>query len=52
MPVQETRTMSEPIRKKKKKGQPRPLPPDVTARNLAIEKQRREVLNENFLVCI
>ncbi|KAM0229479.1 hypothetical protein ACHAP5_011649 [Fusarium lateritium] len=33
----------------KRKGRPRPLPPDVTARNLAIEKQRREALNENFL---
>jgi len=28
----------------------RPLPPDVNTRNLAIEKQRREALNENFLV--
>jgi hypothetical protein len=35
----------------KRKGRPRPLPPDVTARNLAIEKQRREALNENFVVC-
>ncbi|KAF4993188.1 hypothetical protein FGRMN_6673 [Fusarium graminum] len=33
----------------KRKGRPRPLPPDVTARNLAIEKQRREAFNENFL---
>ncbi|RBR15934.1 uncharacterized protein FIESC28_07136 [Fusarium coffeatum] len=35
--------------KPKRKGRPRPLPPDVTARNLAIEKQRRGEMNENFL---
>lgn len=34
----------------RRKGRPRPLPPDVMARNLAIEKQRREALNENFVV--
>lgn len=28
----------------------RPLPPAVMARNLAIEKKRREALNERFLV--
>lgn len=28
----------------------RPLPPDVTARNLATEKHRREALNNSFLV--
>ncbi|KAL4910538.1 hypothetical protein BDW74DRAFT_172009 [Aspergillus multicolor] len=33
----------------KKRGRPRPLPPHVMARNLAIEKQRREALNEDFL---
>ncbi|KIW06101.1 hypothetical protein, variant [Verruconis gallopava] len=33
----------------KKPSRQRPLPPDVMARNLAIEKQRREALNENFL---
>ncbi|GKU06054.1 hypothetical protein FLAG1_09419 [Fusarium langsethiae] len=35
--------------KPKRKGRSRPLPPDVTARNLAIEKQRRGEMNENFL---
>ncbi|RGP76681.1 hypothetical protein FLONG3_5121 [Fusarium longipes] len=35
--------------KPKRKGRPRPLPPDVTARNLAIEKQRRGEMNESFL---
>ncbi|KAL4731572.1 hypothetical protein ACLX1H_000545 [Fusarium chlamydosporum] len=35
--------------KPKRKGRPRPLPADVTARNLAIEKQRRGEMNENFL---
>lgn len=34
----------------KRKNRPRPLPPDVTARNLAIEKQRRGELKEDFLV--
>ncbi|KAJ9611714.1 hypothetical protein H2200_004898 [Cladophialophora chaetospira] len=33
----------------KKKGRARPLPPDVNARNLRIEKQRREVMNEKFM---
>ncbi|KAF5989049.1 hypothetical protein FCOIX_85 [Fusarium coicis] len=33
----------------KRKNRPRPLPPDVTARNLAIEKQRRGELKEDFL---
>ncbi|KAF4345058.1 hypothetical protein FBEOM_932 [Fusarium beomiforme] len=33
----------------KRKKRPRPLPPDVTARNLAIEKQRRGELKEDFL---
>ncbi|KAF4454230.1 hypothetical protein F53441_3230 [Fusarium austroafricanum] len=33
----------------KRKGRARPLPPDVTARNLAIEKKRREELKEDFL---
>ncbi|KAH6951807.1 hypothetical protein DER45DRAFT_388294 [Fusarium avenaceum] len=33
----------------RRKGRPRPLPPNVMARNLAIEKQRREALNENFV---
>lgn len=36
--------------KVKKWSRPRPLPPDVTARNLAIEKYRREELNDSFLV--
>lgn len=35
--------------KPKRKGRSRPLAPDVTARNLAIEKQRRGEMNENFL---
>lgn len=35
----------------KKTTRARPLPPNVMARNLAIEKQRREALNEDFLVC-
>ncbi|OBS24616.1 hypothetical protein FPOA_05156 [Fusarium poae] len=35
--------------KPKRKGRSRPLPPDVTARNLAIEKQRRGEMNENFV---
>ena len=34
----------------KKQTRQRPLPPNVTARNLAIEIQRREALNEDFLV--
>lgn len=34
----------------KKPGRKRPLPRDVMARNLAIEKQRREALKEDFLV--
>lgn len=34
----------------KKSIRQRPLPPDVVARNLAIEKQRREAMNENFRV--
>lgn len=34
----------------KKPLRQRPLPPDVNTRNLAIEKKRREVMNENFLV--
>lgn len=29
---------------------PRPLPPDVTARNLAYEKERRRDLNDDFVV--
>lgn len=29
---------------------PRPLPPDVTARNLAYEKERRRALNDDFVV--
>ncbi|SCO90696.1 uncharacterized protein FRV6_14824 [Fusarium oxysporum] len=33
----------------KRKNRPRPLPPDVTARNLAIEKQRRGELKEDFM---
>ncbi|KAG5758469.1 hypothetical protein H9Q72_013395 [Fusarium xylarioides] len=33
----------------KRKNRPRPFPPDVTARNLAIEKQRRGELKEDFL---
>lgn len=37
---------------KRKSGRPRPLPPEVNARNLAIEKQRREALNDKFLVII
>lgn len=34
----------------KRVGRPRPLPAHVNARNLAIEKQRRQFLNEKFLV--
>ena len=34
----------------KRQTRQRPLPPNVTARNLAIEKHRREALNEDFLV--
>lgn len=34
----------------KRVGRPRPLPAHVNARNLAIEKQRRQSLNEKFLV--
>lgn len=34
----------------RKSSRLRPLPPEVNARNLAIEKQRREALNEKFLV--
>lgn len=30
----------------------RPLPPNVTARNLAIEKKRRNVFNELLLVSL
>ncbi|KAF4964564.1 hypothetical protein FSARC_7523 [Fusarium sarcochroum] len=33
----------------KRKPRARPLPPDVTARNLAIEKKRRGEMNDNFL---
>ncbi|KAM5522221.1 dyp-type peroxidase family [Fusarium oxysporum f. sp. phaseoli] len=33
----------------KRKNRPRPLPPNVTARNLAIEKQRRGELKEDFM---
>ncbi|KAL0933430.1 uncharacterized protein CTRU02_212393 [Colletotrichum truncatum] len=32
-----------------KRKRPRPLPPHVNARNLAIEKRRRGEMNENFL---
>ena len=35
-----------------KKTRSRPLPPNVAARNLAIEKQRREALNDTFLVTL
>lgn len=35
---------------RRKPARPRPLPPDVNARNLAIEKQRREDMNEKFSV--
>lgn len=34
----------------KRSARQRPLPPNVVARNLAIEKQRREALNEDFRV--
>lgn len=34
----------------KKTRRARPLPPSVNARNLSIEKQRREAMNEQFLV--
>lgn len=40
-------TMKAPTKKATRR---RPLPANVMARNLAIEKQRREDLNENFLV--
>lgn len=35
----------------KKTRRARPLPPNVNARNLSIEKQRREAMNKQFLVC-
>lgn len=31
-------------------NRPRPLPPDVTARNLAYEKQRRQTFNDDLVV--
>lgn len=34
----------------KKTRRARPLPPNVNARNLSIEKQRREAMNKQFLV--
>lgn len=34
----------------KKSRRARPLPPNVNARNLSIEKQRREAMNKQLLV--
>lgn len=36
--------------KPKRRGRPRPLPPDVNARNLALEKGRREDMKKDLLV--
>jgi hypothetical protein len=36
--------------KPKRRGRPRPLPPDVNARNLALEKERREDMKKDLLV--
>lgn len=38
--------------RRRKSVRPRPLPPEVNARNLAIEKRRRKDFNERFLVSV
>lgn len=38
--------------KPKRRGRPRPLPPDVNARNLALEKWRREDMKKDLLVSV